>query len=1050
MDVRATKTHQERQDEEAERLVRPSPKYKPPRRDLRRERVETERDPDKGDESDGKDRSKNYKNVGGSAARLVRRMREAAKDERIPAKSRETGETVMISPDTLKEKPGEYEPIDQEEAKPKPKPEKPEKAEPKEPKPSKEPLSKEEFYGKAGDALHTLAKSDPKLESRLKNMADPNSQLAGMAKENPELPAAQFFAGYKLPEGINTLGDVAQALQHAGKAKPQKSKKPVSKPAPKEEPAPPKAEPSKDEGEAESESEPEEAEEKPEPDEDSETEEGGEPEEPTAAEKAGIAPPKRRAVNSAEREEAVNLIVDTFPEDVAVNLLSKDLHPDDVRTLVKDYTAAKAGVKVKDPAELAAKVTSFYQTDPAKVSPPTVGRNAKGERVSFDKMTPEEQSESTRQHQLRTVALSLAAHEALTDKFMDKRSIMKTPRVPKPLASHMASLMLSRIPSDEADRVAADTFDTTLKSGAISNISEASAKRLLEQVRNHPVAKAAAKAYLQANDYSEAKQKFLKGSDDDGITEWQNPKDIIRGLRKAGKFFDQKNAMYGDTATHPASTLFRLRLLSRLRALDPKKAREVTAALPDLEREEYEDQLKTWKSKTQEWESKKSEHEKAVEAYTQDPTGKEPPGEFAEEEPQRPIPPNHHQDAQSGEDIWKAAFEPEPLESEEGQDTKEPPEEPSPEDKEAADKAAQAAASAWEKQAADGTSIYPPLEVMKTGVYHGIDPYAYGPAGYPGWLQPHQRDFGTSDYDEILKSAKQWLSSPLLSVAVDGMPKDAQFRAALDLAIYGGPYNGAVTANTYNELLAKLAGVSAPGFGETLTTLKSASYETARMDLLIYGGVFDDAAREALQKASFAFNDTSGVEHQDGRAAILSVKAGRLPQPQEGLVPETLVLVDFPGGAQEAAFKAVQAALLPLRLRVSSAYTGYEPKPRKLTADDTFTFSPTPNDSSGGRKPMKASHEVRKLAAEAASKNPKLAFDMLALADRLAEEEKKGLPPWLKDKVEDKADKKDEEEKKEAGKYASLRSLVIKQASTVDPTSRAPWLPILQALKDLG
>lgn len=59
----ATKTPGEREDEEAERLVRPSPKLKPPRDDRKREKMQVESDPDlKGSD---KDLSLNYKDVGG-------------------------------------------------------------------------------------------------------------------------------------------------------------------------------------------------------------------------------------------------------------------------------------------------------------------------------------------------------------------------------------------------------------------------------------------------------------------------------------------------------------------------------------------------------------------------------------------------------------------------------------------------------------------------------------------------------------------------------------------------------------------------------------------------------------------------------------------------------------------------------------------------------------------------------------------------------------------------------------------------------------------------
>lgn len=60
----ATKTPAEKEDEEAERLVRPAPKLKPPRRDKRRNKPLTEEDAD--DKANKKDQSQNYKVVGTS------------------------------------------------------------------------------------------------------------------------------------------------------------------------------------------------------------------------------------------------------------------------------------------------------------------------------------------------------------------------------------------------------------------------------------------------------------------------------------------------------------------------------------------------------------------------------------------------------------------------------------------------------------------------------------------------------------------------------------------------------------------------------------------------------------------------------------------------------------------------------------------------------------------------------------------------------------------------------------------------------------------------
>jgi DNA topoisomerase IB len=58
----ATKSHAEREDEEAERLIRESPKKKPSRDDSKRERMNTQEDPDT---KKDKDLSLNYKDTGG-------------------------------------------------------------------------------------------------------------------------------------------------------------------------------------------------------------------------------------------------------------------------------------------------------------------------------------------------------------------------------------------------------------------------------------------------------------------------------------------------------------------------------------------------------------------------------------------------------------------------------------------------------------------------------------------------------------------------------------------------------------------------------------------------------------------------------------------------------------------------------------------------------------------------------------------------------------------------------------------------------------------------
>lgn len=109
----ATKDHAQREDEESERLVRPPPKVKPSRHDRKRERVRSDRDTDVEGDPDlkTKDKSLNYKIVG----RVLSRY---GASDRIPVVNKETGDTVQVSPNTLKEQPGKYEPVQEEEAAP--------------------------------------------------------------------------------------------------------------------------------------------------------------------------------------------------------------------------------------------------------------------------------------------------------------------------------------------------------------------------------------------------------------------------------------------------------------------------------------------------------------------------------------------------------------------------------------------------------------------------------------------------------------------------------------------------------------------------------------------------------------------------------------------------------------------------------------------------------------------------------------------------------------------------------------------------------------------
>ena len=186
LDKTATKSRTEKEEEEAERLVRPSPKYKPPRRDLERGRV---RDPDEEQDADTKqdqkDRSLNYKD---SAARVGLRFlmtgaaerqrstgsprtRKREKTQRRPEMvsmwSTEANRIVPVSAEAVKANPGKYTvPTDEQKAQapgpkvvPDPAPE-PESSKPPAPAPAPTPMVPRAPIADAVDAARKMYKEE--------------------------------------------------------------------------------------------------------------------------------------------------------------------------------------------------------------------------------------------------------------------------------------------------------------------------------------------------------------------------------------------------------------------------------------------------------------------------------------------------------------------------------------------------------------------------------------------------------------------------------------------------------------------------------------------------------------------------------------------------------------------------------------------------------------------------------------------------------------------------------------------------------------------------
>jgi hypothetical protein len=972
--------------------------------------MRVDEDPDVGGDQDvarDRDKSLNYKDIGGSlSAQVVRRV--LAEEDRVPAKSKETGKTVLVSPRTLREEPHKYEEIKREE--------------------KKGELDRAQLQ-QFGDQLRELVKDNPALKSKLQSLITPGQELHGFAQNNPEFSVSQVFRGIELPEGLTTLGD----LQKAFATKPSKSK---AKPKGRKTPKPKEVEKAPEEGkEPPAKGEPEEdASEEPEhpkvqewvasgrhkepqfqrfleaiptselengqvmvldskkrvpfeelpPEKQSvliesfEQEEGekkkiekdkrarkklikdgaeaskllldvkngpawdlvqqlsdptSEPSErlnklaeehdlefvrPEKAfpelkgalpdglsdnlralkkaldakrsydslsefERAGIPEPERPEPSEAERREVLAEIVDTFPPELVVDIISKNLHPTDARELVRNYSVARRQ-KPKNVRDLVAKTQQFFATDPADVKPPRTVMQGGKKRV-FASLPLDEQAEAMRKHQMQVLAASLAAKDRLSYE-LSLPSMTNRPRVPPELASTLADFMLRGGSEKQAKKQAEKAFEEHLDSGQHIPIREGVAKKLLSQL--DPATRRIARGFLEANDYQEAKAKFLNRTpfeSEESFSELDDANNIAQGMRKASDFFRKKSKLYG-TSRHPGGVAFKVRILSRLRALAPQKVPVVRAAMDRLDADEYDQQLALYR----EWEKRKAKAEKAMWKWdtSYQAPGKKRPEPFSEPEPPKPVKPVRYDVVRGKKEEVPDLFE---------------------------DLANRSKVAAVLERYRNSTylSRLSMDQHRRTAVYHGVDPEEERPTSYPQWNQAQQGKLGEADYRFILDSAQEWLKNPVLADDVKGVLRDTQLRAALDLAIHTSKYNRTVDPNTYNMLLARLGNVPAPGPGEAFGTI-----------------------------------------------------------------------------------------------------------PGKL-AKEKVTL-------------VKASTQIRKMAVHLANENPKMAFELFDLSTRLAEQQEPEEP------------KEEEPKKASSDKYTKLRSLIIRTAAA-DAEAKKVLLPILQVLK---
>lgn len=759
----ATRTRSEIENAEAERLVRPLPKKKPPRRDRRRERMQVDRDPDVDGDPDvasDPDLSLNFKSIGSVVSRFL------LAQERVPAKNRETGATVYVAPETLKKEPGKYEPLkggDAEQKAPKDAPE----------------------ISPLGRKLLESVHGDERLLSHLRSVAAPE-QLGGLAKTNPNFPLDKLGeVGKQLAEstGAKTIGEVARVLADSGglksverafkkkptESKPQATQVQPSKTEPDVKPAEPKSEAHEPKSEARESPEDPSASTSDREKKKKDKKPGASIPPPSEAAQAGIGEPERRQASEAERMAANTLIMDTFPRKVATQLLLQNLHPDDVAELATAYTQTQA-LPVKDIKSFAEDAKKFYQTDPDRVPPPTRGKNALGQEVPFTELSPAEQADSYRKHQMRVVAASHAIQGKLADE-LSMPSWLGKPRVPAEVASTLASFVLTKDRTeDSGSEWSQKLFDRVSASGEAVDMPPKLVKKLLGSLP--PDAAEVARGFLTANDFNTARAQFLESG---AISEYQRPKTIFKGLKSANDFFTERAKVYG-SERHEGALNFRVAVLGQLRTLDPEKHKQVQALFDredadayDKARQAYDRELKAWQKRMQAW------------GASQDPYRGRP---FSEEPPEEPRKPPRYALVQSPKTTRQegaALFN----------------------DLVGLSKTARAVPQKV-------ISFYPPPKrssetvMTRKAVYHGIDPKMHERAPNQGWAQPHARDFGEADCMLVLAAAQEWLRQPVLS----GFDRDAQLRAALDLGLQTSNYR--VSPQLYDQLLARLSGEPAP------------------------------------------------------------------------------------------------------------------------------------------------------------------------------------------------------------------------------------------------
>ncbi len=507
------------------------------------------------------------------------------------------------------------------------------------------------------------------------------------------------------------------------------------------------------------------------------------------------------------------------------------------------------------------------------------------------------------------MAASLAAKGAISHNYQKMGA-------PEDLAEALGEATLGLKSAEDPSRhagakqFATKLFDDVVAGGTPPKITDKQVQTILGSIED-PAVKKVAIGYIQGADYVNTLDTFFEA----GHTERTPSRSLAKGLIETSKELNSRRKLYGDDTLHDVGKLFRQRVLDKLTALEPDKAEAVHEALASYEEEEQGRRQKEWEKAHDRWKKEQ---------------GKEGPMRGAP--PPEPPPAYAPHNGKGGREKLNNYFDHLGL-----------------------PKVASRVASRWTLFSSYpvGRAMAAITPMSRSALYHGVDPYGYGVEPYPKWTQVHQRDLGEKDWRSLLGAARDWLKEPVLAKSIEGIEKDTQLRAALDLAIQtheDGRYGAQIQPTVYNMLLAKLAGEPVD---ETLLTIREASDKTAGISYAVDRATFlfvpgrrpvpfnVDTIRE-INSTYVSFVDDDGKMHDanegDGSAIhITNWQTARgafftHQQEKDGMRAETRVDVTFPQGSAADVRAALVSLGKKLGFKVEPTTHTYQPSVRKIAS----------------------------------------------------------------------------------------------------------------------